>query len=88
MADDLHTLVVGREAMACRFEVACNAGEFADDTDLAIEAIVEERRQLSRQRRIHTVLHAWLWVHVPMSAAMLVLIAVHIVVALRYSHPW
>lgn len=42
--DDLHTLVVGREAMACRFEVVFNVGEVAGDTELAIEAldIVEE----------------------------------------------
>jgi thiamine biosynthesis lipoprotein len=36
---DLHTLVVGREAMACRFEVAFNAGEVADATPLAVEAL-------------------------------------------------
>lgn len=41
---DLHTLVVGREAMACRFEVVFNVGEVAGDTQLAIEALdlVEE----------------------------------------------
>jgi thiamine biosynthesis lipoprotein len=38
-AADLHTLVVGREAMACRFEVAFNAGEFADATPLGVEAL-------------------------------------------------
>ena len=38
-AADLHTLVVGREAMACRFEVAFNAGEVADATPLAVEAL-------------------------------------------------
>jgi thiamine biosynthesis lipoprotein len=36
---DLHTLVVGREAMACRFEVAFNAGEVAEATPLAVEAL-------------------------------------------------
>lgn len=41
---DLHTLVVGREAMACRFEIAFNAGEVQDDTTLAVDALdlVEE----------------------------------------------
>ena len=38
-AADLHTLVVGREAMACRFEVSFNAGEVADATPLAVEAL-------------------------------------------------
>lgn len=37
--NDLHTLVVGREAMACRFEVVFNAGEVADDTALAVDAL-------------------------------------------------
>lgn len=54
MADDLHTLVVGREAMACRFEVAFNAGEVAGDTGLAIAALdlvdeIEERISIYRE---------------------------------------
>jgi thiamine biosynthesis lipoprotein len=36
---DLHTLVVGREAMACRFEVAFNAGEVAEATELGLDAL-------------------------------------------------
>jgi thiamine biosynthesis lipoprotein len=36
---DLHTLVVGREAMACRFEVVFNAGEVADATELGLAAL-------------------------------------------------
>jgi len=39
MADDLHTLVVGRDAMACRFEAAFNAGEVPGDTELGIDAL-------------------------------------------------
>ena len=39
MASDLHTIVVGREAMGCRFEVAFNAGEHADATELGIDAL-------------------------------------------------
>ena len=37
--NDLHTLVVGREAMACRFEVVFNAGEVPDATALAVDAL-------------------------------------------------
>jgi len=53
MADDLHTLVVGREAMACRFEVVFNAGEVPGDTELAIDALdlvdaVEDRLSIYR----------------------------------------
>ena len=36
---DLHTLVVGREAMACRFELVFNAGEEPHATELAVAAL-------------------------------------------------
>jgi hypothetical protein len=49
-----------------------------------LENICEEEQQLSRQIRIYRWLHGWLLVHVPLSIALLVLGAVHAVVALRY----
>ncbi len=49
-----------------------------------LENICEEERQLSRQIRIYRWLHAWLLVHVPLSIALLVLGAIHAVMALRY----
>ena len=49
-----------------------------------VEAICEERRQLEVQRRLHHWLHGWLYVHVPLSCAFLVLTLVHAVVSLRY----
>jgi hypothetical protein len=49
-----------------------------------LENICEEEHQLSRQARIYHWLHAWLLVHVPLSIALLVLGAVHAVMALRY----
>ena len=49
-----------------------------------LESICEEQRQLTRQRRLYHVLHAWLLVHVPLSIALLVLGGVHAVMALRY----
>ena len=41
---DVHTIVVGRDAMACRFEIVFNAGDVADDTALAVDCLdlVEE----------------------------------------------
>lgn len=36
---DIHSLVIGREAMACRFEVVFNAGEYPQDTEAAIAAL-------------------------------------------------
>jgi hypothetical protein len=49
-----------------------------------LEGIVDERRQLLIQERMHYWLHGWLWVHMPLSMAFLVLTAVHAVLTLRY----
>jgi hypothetical protein len=49
-----------------------------------LENICVEEQQLSRQIRIYRWLHGWLLVHVPLSIALLVLGAVHAVMALRY----
>ncbi len=45
----------------------------------------EQRRQLDRQSRIHFWLHVWLAVHLPLSAALVVIMVWHAVVALKYS---
>ena len=49
-----------------------------------LENICEEEHQLNRQIHIYRWLHGWLLVHVPLSIALLVLGAVHAVMALRY----
>lgn len=49
-----------------------------------LENICEEKRELDRQRRLHKFLHGWLLFHIPASYALLLLGAVHAVVALRY----
>jgi hypothetical protein len=49
-----------------------------------LENICEEKRQLERQRRLHHFLHGWLLIHIPASYALLVLGAIHAVVALRF----
>ena len=51
-------------------------------TDL--EDICDEARQLTRQESLHRWLHGWLLVHIPLSLALILLGAVHAVVALRY----
>jgi FAD:protein FMN transferase len=38
-AAEMHTIVVGREAMGCRFEVVFNAGEVLEATELGCEAL-------------------------------------------------
>ncbi|PYX27586.1 MAG: hypothetical protein DMG80_18125 [Acidobacteria bacterium] len=49
-----------------------------------LENICEEKRQLDKQSRLHRILHGWLLVHIPLSYGLLVLGAVHAVVALRF----
>ncbi|MBK5290487.1 MAG: hypothetical protein JJE04_02180 [Acidobacteriia bacterium] len=56
----------------------------AHDVLADLEAICEERRQLAVQSTLHAWLHGWLYVHVPLSMAFLVLTAVHAVISLRY----
>jgi hypothetical protein len=46
--------------------------------------ICDEARQLQRQARLHHWLHGWLLVHIPLSLALILLGAVHAVMALRY----
>ncbi|MFN9368090.1 MAG: FAD:protein FMN transferase [Planctomycetia bacterium] len=59
---DIHTLVVGREAMACRFEVVFNVGEVPDATELGcaaldlvdeIEAVISVYRETSEISRVN-----------------------------------
>jgi len=49
-----------------------------------LEDICDEARQLARQEKLHRWLHGWLLVHIPLSLALILLGAVHAVVALRY----
>jgi hypothetical protein len=50
----------------------------------AIEEICEEKRQLDHQRRLHKLLHGWLLLHLPFSAALILLAIIHAIGALRY----
>lgn len=49
-----------------------------------LEDICDEARQLVLQERLHRWLHGWLLLHIPLSLALMVLGAVHAVMALRY----
>jgi hypothetical protein len=51
---------------------------------VALEDICEEKRQLDRQRMLHKILHTWLFCHIPLSLALIVLGFVHAIGALRY----
>lgn len=54
------------------------------DTIANLADLMEERRQLARQKTLHHWLHGWLFVHVPVSAVLMLLVIVHIVTALWY----
>ena len=56
----------------------------AEATLQDLEDICDEARQLVRQEQLHHWLHAWLLVHIPLSLALILLGAVHAVMALRY----
>jgi hypothetical protein len=49
-----------------------------------LENICEEERQLTLQGHLHVWLHGWLLLHIPLSLALILLGAVHAVMALRY----
>jgi hypothetical protein len=49
-----------------------------------LQDICDEARQLQKQQRLHRWLHLWLLVHIPVSLALIVLSAVHAVMALKY----
>ena len=49
-----------------------------------LEALCRERRRLAEQERLHGWLHGWLLLHIPLSAALLVLGVAHAVTALYY----
>ncbi|HEY5381256.1 MAG TPA: hypothetical protein VIJ65_03315 [Acidobacteriaceae bacterium] len=50
----------------------------------SLEDICEEKRELDHQIHLHHWLHSWLLIHLPLSAALLVLACIHAVIALHY----
>jgi hypothetical protein len=50
-----------------------------------LEELCERRRQLNVQNRLHFWLHNWLWLHLPLSVALIVLLVGHIALALRFG---
>jgi hypothetical protein len=48
-----------------------------------LEGMCEQRRQMDEQSRLHNWLHNWLCVHLPLSAALMVLMIVHAFVAIQ-----
>jgi hypothetical protein len=49
-----------------------------------LAAACDQRRQWDEQIRLHRWLHSWLWIHFPLSVALVLLMFVHIYAALKY----
>jgi hypothetical protein len=49
-----------------------------------LEELCNQRRQFDTQRRLHRWLHTWMAIHLLLSAALLVLMAAHVYLSLRY----
>jgi hypothetical protein len=56
----------------------------AHSTIADLQDVCQEARELELQSRLHHWLHTWLLVHIPLSLALMLLGAVHAVMALRY----
>jgi hypothetical protein len=74
------------EAAAAEFFAGLRGASPAAAADLIgrLEQACDQRRQLDLQARMHHWLHGWLLVHVPLSVALGVLLAVHVPLALWY----
>jgi hypothetical protein len=63
---------------------ADHASSKVPDLLARLEEYCNERRRLARQETLHRLLHGWLYLHVPLSAAMMVMMLVHAAVTLYY----
>jgi hypothetical protein len=68
---------------ALRRRLGSRGGDVAANALDRLEELARDRRKLAEQEHMYRWLHAWLLLHVPLSAALLVLGVVHAVVALR-----
>ena len=51
----------------------------------AIENLCQQRRLWNSQARVHFWLHNWLWLHLPLSIGLMVLLVGHVLTALRFD---
>ncbi|MGA2420312.1 MAG: hypothetical protein ABSG69_09520 [Candidatus Acidiferrum sp.] len=81
-----HRLILGRpdKAKLAFAGVRTMLPATAHGTLADLEDICDEARQLRKQEQLHHWLHLWLLVHIPLSLALILLGAMHAVMALRY----
>jgi hypothetical protein len=56
----------------------------AHETLATLEDFCNQKRQWEQQKRLHFWLHNWLWIHFPLSLALVVLMFVHAWVAVKF----
>ena len=56
----------------------------AHEVVTVLEDLCNQRRQIIAQAKIQFWLHSWLWVHLPLSVALIVLMFVHIFFSMKY----
>jgi hypothetical protein len=79
------SLLKDRSRAASWFEeLRGGAGPEGREVVEALANWCENRRQFDLQARLHRWLHGWLSIHLPLSAALLILLAAHVWVALKY----
>ncbi len=78
------TLRMPKQAERAFHELRLRVGPAAEPAVHALEKVCEQRRQFDRQARLHFWLHSWLCIHLPVSAALLGLMALHAWKALEY----
>ncbi|MGC4006692.1 MAG: hypothetical protein QM811_27635 [Pirellulales bacterium] len=59
-------------------------GPGGDEVVEALGDLCRQRREFELQTKLHAWLHSWLLVHLPLSAALVVLMFVHVLYALKY----
>ena len=81
-----HRLILGRpdKAKLAFAGVRTMLPATAHGTLADLEDICDEARQLRKQEQVHHWMHGWLLVHIPLSLALILLGAMHAVMALRY----
>jgi hypothetical protein len=79
------SLLADRSRAALWFEeLRAGAGSDGQQVVAALESWCDNRRQFDLQIRLHHWLHGWLSLHLPLSAALLILLAAHIYAAIKY----
>ncbi|WP_435010388.1 hypothetical protein P12x_001652 [Tundrisphaera lichenicola] len=77
-------LALSNKADAIFLELKNKLNPATYETIDILKNLCDQRRQLDRQDRLHWWLHSWLWIHLPLSIGLVVLMFFHVWVAFKY----